>query len=580
MKRFLDSECWPRVVPFVLIVLVSCLLYGHTLEAPFYLDDAGSIYDNKTVKDLGKAFGGIFGQRGLATLTFALNYHFGGTNVVGYHLVNIAIHLACACLVYLLLRRVFPGRSLPPLFGALLFVAHPLQTQAVTYLVQRMTSLSALLFLLAMYLYVLAREKLAAGISFRTPSHLSCYVGAMLAGGAAVLVKENAVVLPLALLLFTWLCAPAEARAWRPLLRYLAPFLIFPALAIGGYLLVPFLSAPKFDTMGFSRHLRSMEGNSPLHYLATQCSVLWIYLRMLFLPYGQALDHAYPVSRELVTLKSVAGGGGLVGLMGLAWWLRRRQPAVAFAVAWFFLTLAVESSIIPLDPLFEHRLYLPMFGLAVLSATLLERLPGVRWQFGAVVLVIVPLAVLTWQRNALWTDPIAFYEQNLQVSPDNERVYFNLSQEYLKAGDFERGEFLIRESIAMNPARHFGYVSLKEVYLAQERLDEAIGMLQYGIDHVDPKYRGQLLNDLAFVYGRKGDFDRAIATLHEAIAASPEVPAPYYNMAQMLMFAGREELIEAYLLKTLELDPNHADARQMLESMKRGESWNSLPLRQ
>jgi protein O-mannosyl-transferase len=567
MSLPLDAPAWRRHAPLLLVVLLGMLLYGHTLHAPFYLDDAGAIYDNKVIQDLAKAAAGVFTKRGLATLTFALNYRFGELNPVGYHLVNIGIHLGAACLVLLLLRRLFPGRWLPPLFGALIFVAHPLQTQGVTYLVQRMTSLSALLFLLAIYLFALARECLAIGAAFNDRRHLCCYGGALLAGGAAILAKENAVVLPLALCLFAWLTSPVGIEDRRGLVRYLAPFLVLPLLAVVGYLLMPLFGTPQFDTLGYSRHLRSMEGNSPLNYLATQCSVLWIYLRMLFLPYGQALDHAYPVSRELLTVKSVVGGSGLLGLLGLAWWLRRRQPEISFAIAWFFLTLLVESSIIPLDPLFEHRLYLPVFGLAVLGASLLERLPKLPWQYGMATAVILALAVLTWQRNALWNDPIAFFEDNLRVSPDNERVMFNLGQQYFLAGGFARGEALVRESIALNPERHFGYLALKELYVSQDRLEEAVGMLRYGIGHVERKYKGQLLNDLAFIYGKSGDYEQAVALLQQAIAEDPAVPATYYNLAQMLMFAGRAQEMEVYLRKTLALDPNHADARQLLDSM-------------
>lgn len=556
-----------KASPFLLVCLVGILLYGHTLHAPFYLDDAGAIYDSGTVKDLGRAISGILSKRGLSTLTFAINYHLDEINVVGYHLVNIAIHLLASCLVLLLLRRIFPSQPRLQLFGALLFVAHPIQTQAVTYLVQRMTSLSALLFLLALFLFARARAALDNGAEFRDRRHLFFYAAALLSGGLAVLAKENAVVLPVALFLFAHFFLPVRKGGWRGSALYIAPFFIVPAIAICAYLLVPFFTAPKFDTMGHSRFLRSMEGNSPLHYLATQCSVLWIYIRMLFLPYGQALDHAYPVSRELLTVKSFTGFFGLSGLFALVWHLRCRQPVIAFAILWFFLTLAVESSVIPLDPLFEHRLYLPMFGMAVFVPALFNLVPRPQWQLGMGIVVILVLATLTWRRNDLWNDPLAFYADNLQVSPENERVYFNLGQECLKVGIVDEGERLVRESIALNPSRYLGYISLKEVYVAQDRLDEAIAMLHYGLDHVSQSDKGLLYNELAFIHGKRGDFSVAIEMLQRSIDVDPKIAASYYNLAQMLMFAGEKELIELNLRKTLEIEPDHADAKAMLENM-------------
>jgi len=594
MNRFFPLEsdaAWKRCLPYILVILVGAGLYAHTLHVPFYLDDDYAIGENTVVKDLSLAFRGLFFRRGLSFLTFAINYRFDGLNIISYHLVNIAIHLAAACLVLLLLRRVFPQRQGLPLFGALLFVAHPLQTQGVTYIVQRMTSLSALFFLLAVYLFVRAREVLADGAAMSDRGHLLRYAGALLAGGLAILSKENAIVLPVALLLFARLFPAGSDRRWQPLIYYAAPFVVLPAIAVFGYLLVPVLAGPGLNTMGYSGLLRSMEGNSPLHYLATQCSVLWIYIRMLFLPYGQALDHAYPVSRELLTLKSVTGFCGLAGLAALAWYLRRRQPAITFGVGWFFLSLAVESSIIPLDPLFEHRLYLPMFGFSVIAVALLAMIPRPTWRFGVGIGVIVVLAVLAWQRNALWNDPIAFWEDNLRITPDNERVCFNLGQEYLEAGFseqgdergrriefFEKGERMIRESIAMNPSRHFGYKALKELYAMQGRVDEAISMLRYGVEHV--KYNHFLYTELAFLYGKKGDFDMAIAMSQQAIAADPKVPASYYNLAQLLAFVGEWDAVEQNLRKTLELDPNHADAKAMLANVRNGERWSSSPAQQ
>lgn len=557
-----------RYLPFLLICLAGGALYAHTLHAPFYLDDEYAIAQNPLVKDLSGAFAKVFDRRGLSILTFAINYRLHELNVAGYHLANIAIHLAAASVALLLLRRVFPDRPYLQLFGALVFVAHPLQTQGVTYLVQRMTSLSALLFLTAVYLFVRARESMAAGAAVRDPVHLGWYAGGVLAGGLAILAKENAVVLPLALLLFAHLFLCGSDRRWRPLLVYTAPFFVLPAIAVVAYLVAPAALGVKLNTTGHSGLLRSMEGNSPLNYLATQGEVLWIYIRMLFLPYGQALDHGHPVARGLLTLKPIAGWAGLSLLFALGWVLRRRQPAIAFGIGWFFLGLAVESSVIPLDTMFEHRLYLPMFGFAALAAALLALLPRPSWRLAAGVAVVLVLAILTWQRNTLWSDPIALYEDNLRVAPDNERVYFNLGQKYIEAGLWDDGELLIRESIAMNPARQFGYAALKELYLAQDRIDEAIGMLHYGLEHVSEK--GLLYNELAFVYGKKGDFGRAIEMLRRGITTDPQVPTTYFNLAQMLMFAGMPDEVEYYLRKTLELDPGHADARAMLDDLSAG----------
>jgi protein O-mannosyl-transferase len=557
-----------RSLPFLLLGLVGLLLYGHTLHVPFYLDDFANIAQSPVVKDLGLAFKGVFARRGLSNLTFAVNYRLAGHDLASYHLLNIVIHLAAASVVLLLLRRVFPGRAWLALCGALVFLAHPLQTEGVTYLVQRMTSLSAFFFLLALYYFVRGREYLATHGVFRDRQHLTWYVAALVAGGLSILAKENAVVLPLALLLFVRLFLPDADRRWRPLLIYTAPFLVLPLLATIIYLLLPLASGAGVKPSGISALLRNMEGNSPLHYLVTQFSVLWIYIRMLFLPYGQALDHAYPVSKELLTLKSVAGLTGLLGLFVLAWRLLPRQPAIAGGILWFFLTLAIESSLIPLDPLFEHRLYLPMFGFAMLVPALLPLLPRPGLRVGAAVAFLLVLAVLTWQRNALWNDPFAFNKNDLQIAPENERVMINLGELYRAHGSVVEAERLYLRSLALNPRMVVGYLGVREIYLAQKRDDELIDILSKAITQFPDNIL--LYNELAFVYGKKGDITNATVVLKRAVEVNPADPAAansYYNLAQMSIFPGDAEQVEIYLRKALSLNNNHAEARGMLNDL-------------
>ena len=556
-----------RFDPFLLLCAAAIVLYGHTLHVPLYLDDVFNIAQNPPVLDLGLALKGIFARRGLSILTFALNYRLGGEDLLGYHLVNIGIHLATSVVVLLLLRRVFPLRPWMALFGALVFLSHPLQTQGVTYLVQRMTSLSAFFFLLALYLFVRAREILANGGNFKDRRQLFCYVGALVAGGLAILSKENAVVLPLALLLFVRFFSPdAEPeRRWRPILTYTAPFFVLPLLAGVIYFLLPIASGADLKSVGTSGLLSNLQGNSPLYYLVTQFKVLWIYIRMLFLPYGLALDHAYPVSRQLLTMEALAGFLGLLGLIVLAWRWLPRQPAIACGILWFFLTLAIESSIIPLDPLFEHRLYLPMFGFAMVLPALLNLLPRTGLQVGFAVALLLVLGVMTWQRNALWNDPIALYTDNLRVAPHNERVMFNLGETYRGIGRLSEAEGLLAASIERNPRVELSYMALKAIYTTQNRTDDMIDMLHYAVEHLPDN--ATLHNELAFAYAKKGDIATAISFLKQAIAIDPAAVESYFNLAQMYALSGDRKQVEASLRKVLSIDKKHVEARKMLDDL-------------
>lgn len=546
---------------FLALVVVAAIIYGNTLHIPLYLDDQWHLVNNPAARDIGTALRRIFTPRGVTIFTFACNYVFSNGNLFTYHLVNIFIHIAAGGLSLVILTRIFPERLWLALFGALLFVLHPLQTQAVNYTVQRMTILSAFFSLLALYLFIRGREALAAGIAFRDLRHLSWYLGALAAGGLAFFSKENAVVLPLLLLLFEKSFPAKPEQGWRPLLNYLAPFVLIPVVAAVMYYAAPLLTAQNLVN---NAKLESLEGNTPFHYLLTQFSVLWLYIRLLFIPYGQALEYSYPLTNVL-GFKAIVGALGLAGLFGLACYWRRKRPVFAFGILWFFIALAVESSIIPLDPVYEHRLYLPMLGFAAVAAALLEQLRGVRVQLAVAGLVIVTLALLTLQRNQLWNDPIAFYRDNLVQWPQSERAHVALGMKLIKAGDMAEGEALIKRGLELSPRMPSGYFALKDAYLAAGRIDAAIDILKTAI-RFRPDYAAYY-NDLAFLYSQKGNLELSISLLKKSIELDPGIAAAYFNLAQMQMVLGDMAETEVLVRKSLQLDPGNADAHELLANI-------------
>lgn len=411
----------------LLILAAAFLLYEPALHAPFYLDDHNAIIDHYLLRDLSASLGHIISPRGISTLSFAINYRLSGFSLPPLHLTNIAIHAGSGCLVFLLLRHWFAQRWIP-LLGALLFIAHPLQTQAVTYLVQRAASLATCFFLLAVLLHLRARNALAAGHGRRSRSFLFPHIAAAIVFFLALLSKQNTVTLPLLLIVHDRLFPQNIVRSRREAvcdyLLYAIVLILFGIMELFAVQRVEVLHAP----------LASLHGNDPLHYLVTQFSVIWVYLRLLLFPYGQALEHNYPIVTRLLAVQNLLALTGLLVVAGLAWRLRCRRPLFSFGVAWFFLGLAVESSIIPLDPLFEHRLYLPMFGFLLVVLDLLTIRLAPRYGQPLLIGAIVVCAVLTWQRNQLWNDPIAFYEENQKRAPDSERVCLILANLYKEAG--------------------------------------------------------------------------------------------------------------------------------------------------
>jgi len=507
------------------LVLAVGLLYGHTLQVPFYLDDSRGLLENYRLRDLAATIERLFGQRGLTSLTFAFNYRLTGWSLPPLHLVNILLHAGCGLLVWRILLRLLGGAWLP-LLGALLFVAHPLQTQGVTYLIQRATVLSAFLFLLAVLLHLRAREALAAGKGRRCAAYLRPYAGAVLSGACAVLAKEHTATLPLVLLAYERLFPVSGGGTWRRTLCDLLPYALVPLLL--GSAMVASLAGAGVERV-FDYPIASLQHNSPLHYLVTQFTVVWIYLRLLLVPYGQALEHNVPITAELLTLQSVSALTGLLLLGFGVWRLRRRLPLPAFGAAWFFLTLAVESSVIPLDPLFEHRLYLPMFGFVLVCLAVAPRLLGERWAWGVLALVLVVAMPLTWRRNALWNDPVAFYEDNLRRVPDSERASKALAALYEEKGRHLDSLRLLEGQIARYPGSYLLYGSLAKHYAALGQVERGLSLLEQGI-RAQPA-NGRLYEEAAAISNRYGrDMPRAISYLQRGIEAAPARKGKLLNM--------------------------------------------------
>jgi hypothetical protein len=365
-----------KVTHIALITILVALAYVDSINVPFHFDDAPNIVDNPIIKDfnyftdVGCAAGlekdDALHSRYIGYLTFFLNYRAGGLHVTGYHLVNMLIHFINALLVYALVMQSFRTpvlresrlsnkRQWVSLLAASLFAVHPVNTQAVTYIVQRLASLAALFYLVSMVCYIASRLTVGR-------RKWLYYAGALVFAVLAMRTKENAFTLPLAMVLFEIMFFRGGAKRKRALL--LLPFVLT-------MLIIPFtlfdLGKPVSQVMSDITERTAIQHRSRYAYIATELRVMATYLRLLVLPINQNLDYDYPLYTS-VTQGPVLGGLALVVLlMGLAVWLyRRREPAAklaSFGIVFFFLALSVESTLVPLYPIYEHRVYLPGVGM-------------------------------------------------------------------------------------------------------------------------------------------------------------------------------------------------------------------------
>ncbi|MCI0528967.1 MAG: hypothetical protein L0Y56_16135, partial [Nitrospira sp.] len=292
---------------FLLITLISLLIYSNTFSLPFHFDDEPNITLNDKLRDLTN-FWPPSGTRYIGVLSFALNYHFGKLNVFGYHLVNITIHIINGLLVWWLVMLTFKTpimerrssssslRDFMPLFSSLIFTIHPVQTQAVTYIVQRFTSLATLFCLLSLALFIKARllnQTSADKIQNSNHSSLNsniksvlCYFTAVVSAILAMKTKEITFTLPFIIVLYDLIFfSTPKLERWILNLRrlyFITPFLatlfIIPLSILG-------TDKPLGDIMGELREAaQETEEISRKVYFLTQFRVIVTYIRLLFLP--------------------------------------------------------------------------------------------------------------------------------------------------------------------------------------------------------------------------------------------------------------------------------------------------------
>lgn len=574
-SSFLRSpHAWCEFGVLVALATATFLLYGNTFSVPWYFDDVNGILEWPGLHNLRLAFFNLLSSRGVAKFSFALNYYLGGIDPAGYHLVNTLVHAGSALFLYPILKRIFRGSSLAPILGTLLFAVHPLQTQAVTYVVQRSTCLAGFFFLLALYLYIKSREEEHQSSMLA----LGYMASAVIAGAMALFTKENSVVLPVVIFLFDRYFMGNHPGGLRQSLRRALPFAVVPILFTAFIYGMTLVSSKGLITLtGTDSTMVSLRHLTPLAYFVTQFCVIWTYMRLILAPYGLALDHAYPVAQKLFTLSHTVAGTGLLGLLCLAWGLRERAPRISFGIAWFFLTLAVESSFIPLDPLFEHRLYLPLIGFVIVILDLWGRLPGRKGALMLMVGVIVAFAVLTWQRNALWNDPVAFQEDNLHQAPNSERVRLALSQAYVGRQRYDEAVKILLEAIDLNPQYADLYNNLGSLYDIKGERDKAEEYLQRAIE-INPRF-GKAYCNRGVLYAGEGRWVEAEADYRTALQFSPDAPKTHYNLGVALFNLNRLVEARAEFDKTYTLAPDDGEAIYNLAvtSLKLGDH-NSGPL--
>jgi len=365
-----------------LIIGVALVAYSNTFYVPFQFDDRSNIVQNPSIQirvftwdSLERLVRNTYKDtiRVFSYFTLALNYYFGGLNVFGYHLVNFIIHVIAGIFLYWFLILTFDLSTLKEkygsisykvaLFTSLIFISHPIQTQSVTYIVQRMTSMAGMFYLLSMVLYI--KGRLSSG-----RARFFYFGGMVLSYLLGVFSKENVAILPLFIALYEFYffqnfdLSPKGKKVVFALLGALLALGAF-GFAIWGQRYIN-VTVEGYEYRTFTMGERVL----------TQFRVVLYYLTLLGYPHPSRLnlDYDFPISKTVLdpptTLISILI---IAGLLGYSLWAAKKRPVLSFCILWYFGNLVIESSIFPLEMAFEHRLYLPAVGPFILFSLLVMR---------------------------------------------------------------------------------------------------------------------------------------------------------------------------------------------------------------
>ena len=606
---------------FFLFLIILVIAYSNSFSSSWQMDDRPNILKNPRIQMSAITPGQIWTSmnaqpgagklyRPVACLTLALNWYFGKDNVFGYHVVNWLIHLGTSWLLFLTISLLLRTPRVNDHFSdeeirfiavsaALFWALNPVQTQAITYIVQRMASMAAFFSLLAIYCYL--RARLSASIQMRQ----ALFAASALSYLLAILSKENSIILPVTsipifeLYFFHTHISPEIRKK------------ILFAVIIGALLSLLAIFAIQPDFIGFIRHYYDLRPFTMVERALTEQRILLFYLSQLFFPHPGRLSiaHDFPLSTSLFTPWETAAAFLVnVLLVVLALQAGRKHPFLALAILFYYLNHLVESTIVPLELVFEHRNYLPSFFLFIPIALLLvELVRKVRHNTILLTLLMLLLSTVfavegyaTYLRNRAWKTEQSLWLDALRKAPNADRPLAVLAlqlgwgersteQDYRKALELIERTLTMVKTRKLSDAAQLGNAA---------SLHHKLGEYQTAIEYYHKALRiipndAMTSYNLAKVYISAGDFAKAKKILN-AILAQGNVHADYFHLIgfsalwqgrpaeaaeslrqAMSLAPGRPDILLA-LGRSLSLDGYHVRARWFLDMARQKGGENPI----
>lgn len=574
---------WLDLLSALILPGIALLIYWPSFSVPFHFDDLESIVKNPYLRIsdfspdsiLSAAFQDWKHNRPLTNLSLALNFYFHQLHPFGYHLVNFLFFVFTAFGIRLALGKLFlklgyarPRAKLASWLAALVWLAHPLNTQAVTYIVQRHSSMAGAFAVWSIYFYQLGKDRSKKGFWF------FCLSG--LFGLLAMLSKETALTLPLMIFLFDLyfyqdLPKPLVRRNWKWI----------SALALFYFLAAILLFRP-----GMASKLAADFGPQAISFgqrIFLEPEVLICYALLMIFPFPQflSLEHYFTFSRSGLDLAiGLVSWLILLSVILLALIRARKWRIFSFAVIWYFGQLAVEAMPLPIDLANEHRLYLALLSLLAPAAAIpILRLRKNRLAVVWILTVLAFFCVFTLSRNLVWKSRESLWKDAVQKAPGLPRAWNNYCAALSEAGKCESAIRVCQKALSLSPGLADAHNSLGICYFQAGKFESAEQEFFKAGELGDEKYGIPFFN-LGLLSGKRGDFETAIKWYLRALEKNPLDPGAHYNLALAYRRLNREDDYLKELGEAVRARPEWMEARLKLAQAlaEKGECPKALEL--
>jgi protein O-mannosyl-transferase len=563
----------------IFIAVTIFLVYLNSITGEFVFDDWPLIKDDPLIHSLAnwKAIF-IHGYRPVRTFLLAVLYHFFKLNPIGYHIVNIIIHILTSTAVYFLCLRLTHQKK-TSIFTAFIFATHPIQTDAVAYIAGMRDTLSSLFYVMGMYYF----------IKYRQTNHVRLLVVFVLFYILGSFTKETGAIMLFSFILYDYVTAyrlhdnpgikNVLKNIWKTALEiimvnktlYISLFLFFSYVVY--YYLFMKHSTPRVRVEGVEWY----GGSMLLNYMAIPKIIIY-YIKQLIWPVHLLVDYKFfpIVPRNPYEIQAILSLTTVIVAILLALYMLNHHKIMAFGFLWFILTLSPALNILPHHEFMaEHYLYLPLVGFSLvlgsMFATVSDRLDTKKKSIAVILsfsLLIIGYSVRTILRNQDWQNDLTISEAQLKIRPDSARTLMELGYLYIYMNLPESAEKKLKESLRIKPGYGPSLTNLGQVSLKRAEYEKAIEYYRQAFEsrvHQAAKAR----QNMALVLMSLRKKDEGMAIFEKILERDPNHRAALVSMAYAHFFDGKYEKAAEYLQRNLRNRPVDVEAYFLLSEVYR-----------